>query len=346
MSRSVSSNGNPPSPRAVRQRSNFDSPTVVDLFAGAGLLSHSFAREGFQISLAIENDVRAAETYRTNLGDHVVCADVAALQPHADCDVLIGGPPCQGFSTLGKRAASDPRNQLPLHFARWARVLRPKVVAIENVEPFPGTFVWKDLATKLEQLGFTLYVELLDAFDFGAAQKRRRSFTIASRIGPIQIEPLTEFRNSTVRDAWRGLPERPNGVNWHYAPKPSRIAKLRMQKIPLGGGKIDLMRTAPELCPPSWWSTRGALSDVWGRLRWNEPSNTLRTCLNNASKGRYIHPDQDRVISLREAARLQSIPDDYQFTGFPKDVACQIGNSVPPALGRAVAHGIRRAMLP
>lgn len=319
-------------------------PAVTDLFSGAGLLSHAFHREGFRIVLAIDSDPRAVDTYRRNLGKHVICSDIFGVAPSRECDVLIGGPPCQGFSTLGKRTGGDDRNRLPMHFVRWARDLRPRIVVIENVEPFLDAPVWNELSIEFEQLGYTLQSELLDAVDFGAAQRRRRSFTIATRVGPVKIQPLPEFADRTIRDAWRGLPSQPDGRNWHYAPKPSPMARRRMQRIPPGGGKSDLMRTAPELCPPSWWRTKGALTDVWGRLRWDEPSNTLRTCLNNPSKGRYIHPDQDRVISLREAARLHSIPDEFQFVGYPTDVARQIGNSVPPALGRAVARGVREAL--
>ena len=319
-------------------------PRVVDLFAGAGLLSYAFARQGFEISLAIESDSRAVETYRHNFGDHIVHGDVARIAPHGRCDVLIGGPPCQGFSTLGKRRPEDPRNGLAAYFVEWARELNPKIVVVENVEPFATTGQWERLAIKMRKLGYEVQVDVLDAADYGAAQRRRRSFTIGTRTGSVSISPLPDFRDATVRDAWRGLPRRPDGENCHHSPDPSPIARRRMKLIPPGGGKADLMRVAPEICPPSWWRSRLELTDVWGRLRWDRPSNTIRTCFNNASKGRYIHPDQDRVISLREAARLQSIPDEFRFVGYPIDIARQIGNGVPPALGCAVAVGVRHAL--
>ena len=313
---------------------------VVDLFAGAGLLSYAFRRQGFEISMAVENDSRAAATYRCNLGDHLIQADLREISPTGRCEALVGGPPCQGFSTLGKRNPKDFRNPLALEFVRWASILRPKVVVIENVEPFVRTHVWKQLAEGLERLGFVVRAECLNAADFGAAQRRVRSFTIGSLVGNVLISRLPEFHHRTVRDAWQGLPSKPDGRNWHYAPEPSNIARKRMHRIPPGGSKKDLMDAEPDLCPSSWWRSRVELTDVWGRLRWDEPSNTVRTCCNNASKGRYIHPDQDRVISLREAARLQSIPDEFQFVGYPVDVARQIGNGVPPALGCAVAAGV------
>ena len=319
-------------------------PHVVDLFAGAGLLSHAFLQEGFSISLAVENDPRAAETYMRNVGNHVVCSDIRNVVPTGECDVLIGGPPCQGFSTLGKRLPDDPRNYLALCFVDWAQRLDPDIVVVENVTPFIRTPQWARLTFELQRLGYRVSVELLDAADFGAAQRRRRSFTIATRRGTIRIRPLRRFSDVTVRDAWKGLPSRPDGRNWHHSPEPSAIALARMRQIPPGGGKADLMNAAPDLCPPSWWRSRVELTDVWGRLRWDEPSNTVRTGFNNASKGRYIHPEQNRVISIREAARLQSIPDQYQFSGYAIDAARQIGNGIPPALGCAVARAVARGL--
>ena len=232
-----------------------------------------------------------------------------------------------------------------MFFVSWAQKLDPKIIVIENVAPFVDSPVWLRLVAGLRHIGYRVHAELLDATDFGAAQKRKRSFTIATRVSFVPIRPLSRFSHGTVRDAWYGLPRRPDGVNWHYSPEPSTIALARMRRIPPGGGKADLMRTAPDLCPPSWWRSRVELTDVWGRLRWDEPSNTVRTCFNNASKGRYIHPDQNRVMSIREAARLQSIPDDFQFAGYPIDAARQIGNSVPPALGCAVARAVGNALL-
>lgn len=117
-----------------------------------------------------------------------------------------------------------------------------------------------------------------------------------------------------------------------------------MELIPAGGDKRDILRRAPHLAPPSWHRTTCEVTDVWGRLDWDAPANTLRTCLLNPSKGRYIHPEQHRVISLREAARLHSIPDSWSFAGTPYQVARQIGNSVPPKLGAVVARACRRRL--
>lgn len=319
-------------------------PTVVDLFAGAGLFSHAFKRAGFRIERAVEIDAVAAATYAANLGDHIEVVDVAKAKPAGGCDVLIAGPPCQGFSTLGRRQSDDPRNRLSLQVVRWAKKLRPRIVVIENVAAFLDSSAWRRVTQRLERDGFHVDSFVLDAFDYGCPQLRRRSFTIANRDG-LPVSPPRRRRNvQTVRDAWRGLPSKPNGKNHHYAPEPSDIAFARMRVIPSGGDKRDVMRLAPHLTPPSWWRLSCEVTDAWGRMEWDKPCNTLRTAIQNASKGRYIHPEQHRVISLREAARLHSIPDDWQFVGLPTQIARQIGNSVPPSLGRAVARLVLRVL--
>jgi DNA (cytosine-5)-methyltransferase 1 len=316
-------------------------PKVVDLFAGAGLLSHAFAVERFHVVRAIEQNTVAAETYRRNVGDHVQVEDIRTLTPSGECDVLIGGPPCQGFSTLGSRDKSDPRNRLTMQMAVWAEVLRPKVVVIENVPSFLASQHWVNLRLRFEALGYGVSSVVLNAAEFGVPQLRQRCFAFAARTDMTTVTARRRRRYTTVREAWDGLPSRPDGVNGHDARKPSPIALARMKVIPPGGDKRDVLRAAPHLAPKSWAKIGGQATDVWGRILWDEPSNTLRTALLNASKGRYIHPVQHRVITLREAARLQTIPDSWQFVGTPYQVARQIGNGVPLLLGRAVAKSVR-----
>lgn len=320
-------------------------PTVVDLFSGAGLFSYGFVKEGFQVIRAIEMNDLACATYAANLGSHIECADVQIAQPRGRCDVLIAGPPCQGFSTLNIRRARDPRNLLSLEVVRWARVLRPRVVVVENVAAFLLSPVWGQLAKELEGLGYDVAASEHNALDYGVPQLRRRSFTVATR-GGITIPNPKPLRGGfkTVQECWEGLAREPNGVNLHMAPKPSEIALARMKVIPYGGDKRDVMRNAPNITPRSWWEVKCQATDVWGRLWWDRPANTLRTTLQNPSKGRYLHPEQHRAISLREAARLHSIPDEWTFVGRPYPVAKQIGNSVPPRLARSIARAIRSAL--
>jgi len=313
---------------------------AIDLFAGAGLFSHAFKEAGFDVCLAVEKDKYAAETYKMNLGDEIIIDDILKVSPHGKCDVLFGGPPCQGFSTLGKRDINDPRNKLSFVMLEWAKILSPKIVVIENVSSFLETSIWRELTEELKKLGYATKAFELNAYDYGVPQNRYRSITIASKIGlPCKFTPVIKGYKS-VKEAWCGLPSVPNGENWHYAPIPTALALGRMKAVPAGGNKRHILHNATTLALPSWQKNRNALTDIWGRMVWSSPCNTLRTCLQNPSKGRYIHPEQNRVISLREAARLHTIPDKWKFAGSPTQVAKQIGNSVPPGLGMAIAKEI------
>jgi DNA (cytosine-5)-methyltransferase 1 len=249
---------------------------------------------------------------------------------------------------LGRRADDDPRNRLSLEVARWAAKLQPGIVVVENVAAFVGTRHHSALLRALERAGYATTTTILSALDFGVAQRRERSFTFAS-LGRLPDVRSTRRRERTVADALVDLPFEADGRNQHFAPNPGPLALARMRLIPQGGDRRDVMRRNPSLVPPSWrmlgtGTKAQEVTDAWGRLRWDEPSNTLRTCFNNASKGRYIHPEAHRVLSLREAARLHSIPDGFQFAGWPFDVARQIGNSVPPLLARAVARSVLAAL--
>lgn len=326
-----------------RPNSHRSSPVVYDLFAGAGLFSFAFQREGFRIERAIELDGVAAETYRAQVGNHIMEGDIRDLAPTGHCDVLIAGPPCQGFSTLGRRAHDDPRNSLSLEVARWAFALHPRVVVVENVAAFARSLHHELLTDALQAAGYRTQTILLDAVCVGVAQHRERSFTFASLSKIPTVEPA-KVPIATVAEALYGLPMAADGRNQHFAPKPGLLALARMRLIPEGGDKRDVMRRNPRLAPRSWVELGCHVTDAWGRMRWDEPSNTLRTCFNNASKGRYIHPEADRVISLREAARLHSIPDSWTFAGWPHEIARQIGNSVPPLVGRAIARAVFSAL--
>lgn len=322
-----------------------EKPRVIELFAGAGLWSSAFIAEGFSVIQAIEIDKTAAASYKRNLGSHIETADVLRTNPIGKCDVLLAGSPCQGFSTLGKRDANDPRNFLSLDIIRWAKICTPSIIVIENVEAFLKSTVYHKLRLKLEHLGYSVESIVINALDFGVPQNRVRSFTFAAKgaIPTLAMRSFSDNAASTVREAWQGLSAEPDGVNLHVSPTPSKLALARMSVIPPGGDNRDVLKSSPELAPPSWRNFRGQVTDVWGRLQWDRPSNTLRTCLQNPSKGRYIHPEQNRTISLREAARIHSIADSWTFVGFPTQIARQIGNSVPPNVGRSVAKAVMHA---
>ena len=323
----------------VNQKSSHCS---IELFAGAGLLGQAFREFGFHARLAVDADARARATYSANVGADAMRIDAREICEDIPCSVLIAGPPCQGFSTLGKRDRFDERNSLSLCVAEWAASSAPDVVVVENVPPFLETRYWQTLRRRMHRQSYKSTHWVLNAADFGAPQLRVRAFALFSRIGlPERPDPTVE-RHRTVREAFADLPLKPSGQGLHVAPDPGALALARFKVIPLNGDKRDVMRHAPELCPPSWLRMGTQATDVWGRMELDAPANTLRCSFQNASKGRYVHPTEHRVLTLREGARLQGVPDEWKFFGDRSSIARQIGNGVPLDLGRAVARSVSK----
>ncbi|MBJ7404284.1 MAG: DNA cytosine methyltransferase [Bradyrhizobium sp.] len=316
------------------------SGTFVDLFSGAGLFSAGMMKAGFRPVVAVEMAKEAAASYRRNVSECIVAGSVTDLQPGPRADVLIAGPPCQGFSTLGRRDPSDERNELSLAILPWIRVVKPQVVVIENVPPFVTSPHWAKLARALRELKFNIAVWELDASDYGTPQRRRRAFTVASRASPIAA-PRRSGKCVSAGDILfdKRRPLRANDP-MHIWPRPVGIAAKRLQLIPPRGDRRDILAKDPSLCPPSWFKIGCNATDAWGRIDPEEPANTIRCTFQNPSKGRYLHPTEDRVLSLREGARLQDVPDDWIFEGRPYPVARQIGNGVPIKLATAVARAV------
>lgn len=316
--------------------------TTIDLFAGAGLMTEGFRQAGFQSIFAAEADPRAVDSFNRNIEPVAHVWDVRMIEPSLKSDVIVAGPPCQGFSTLGKRDSNDERNKLSLAVLDWMTTAKPKVVVIENVPQFVESQYWKAIQTSARKRGYETCHWILNAVDFGAPQKRVRAFCILSRIGIPEAPTPTHQNPITVKEAFKGLPTKPSDCLQHLAPEPEGIALDRIKLIPRNGDKRDVLRQAPQLCPPSWKRMGAQAVDVWGRMVANEPSNTLRCAFQNASKGRYLHPTEDRVITIREGARLQGVPDTWIFSGDRSSMARQIGNGVPVPLARAVAGSIRK----
>ena len=318
-------------------------PTVADLYAGAGLFSYGFKRAGFEVVDAIELDREAARSYARNVSATVRPGSVADLAPIRQADIVIAGPPCQGFSTLGRRDPKDARNQLCLEVVRWAAGAAARVVVVENVPPFLRSPQWQAMAEGLADLGLSVETWELDALDYGVPQRRRRSFTVASKVGPIG-PPAPEKRGGNAGAAIKGMRRVLGPDPLHTWPVARGLAAERIRLVPPRGDKRDLLRTAPQLCPPSWARVGCHATDVWGRVDPDAPANTIRCTFQNPSKGRYLHPTENRVLSLREGARLQGIPESWQMFGDPYPVARQIGNGVPIQLGLAVARRVRAAL--
>ncbi|MGH7812408.1 MAG: DNA cytosine methyltransferase [Candidatus Binataceae bacterium] len=320
-------------------------PKVVELFSGAGLFGYAFREEGFDLSGAYEQDEIAASTYARNLNAHIKVCDLARFQPKGHADVLIAGPPCQGFSSLGHRDPDDPRNNLGLVIPIWATAVNARVVVVENVAGYINSSPWVRIRAQFERAGYETFSWILSASNLGAAQRRVRSFTVFSKIGRPSVETGCPQKAKTVRHAFRGLPRFPNHKAQHFTLPRTDFALRRIRLVPAGGDVRDIARAAPELVAPSWFLTGGKIIDIWGRMRWDTVGPTIRTGFLNPSRGRFLHPREDRPISFREAARLQSIPDDFHFCGHAEAIARQIGNAVPLELGRAVARGIRQLIM-
>lgn len=313
----------------------------IDMFSGAGLFSAGAVQAAMTPLFAIDVSKPAIDSYNRNVAPVGVVGSVLEERQLPKASVLLAGPPCQGFSTLGRMDPLDVRNELALTIPGWAERCGADVVVVENVPPFLRSPQWRELARLLERLGHKIQTWELDAVDYGTPQLRRRSFTLASRVGPIP-QPVSEPGRSTVRDAL--TKPIPPGDPMHVWPIPQGIAARRIPLIPPRGDKRDLMRTAPELCPPSWEKVGCQATDVWGRIDPERPANTLRCAFQNPSKGRYLHPTENRTLSLREGARLQGVPDHWQFVGDRYPVARQIGNGVPVPLAFAVAASVRQAL--
>jgi DNA (cytosine-5)-methyltransferase 1 len=314
---------------------------LIDLFCGAGLFSAGFTAEGFSPILALDLSSEAVASYCRNVAPVARRGSVVDWTEVPSADVLVAGPPCQGFSTLGRQDPLDVRNSLALDVVRWAEGSAARVVIVENVPPFLTSPEWRHLSSGLKSLGYEVFTWVLDAVDYGTPQLRRRAFTIASKVGWFDA-PTPSILRRTAGEVLSLPVAADDPLNrW---PIPAGIAAARIALIPPVGDKRDLMRLAPELCPPSWAKVGCQATDVWGRIDPAAPANTIRCTFQNPSKGRYLHPTEDRTLSLREGARMQGVPDDWVFEGRSYPVARQIGNGVPIPLARAVASTVRTAI--
>lgn len=343
---------------------------VGDLFAGAGGLTEGFRQAGFTPVVAVEFDRWAAQTYAANFGDHVFVSPIERLsvQRHQsvlrwcgtllsgddavletpELDVLVGGPPCQGFSPLGRMndwEFDDPRNQLWKHYVRVLKAVMPKVFVIENVPEILKSDEYCMLERMVRRIGFTLKAGVLNAAFYGVPQNRKRAIIIGTRVGIPTLPPPEILRRVTVRDAIGDLSLEPNGQNWHVKRNPLPSSIERYKCIPEGGNRFDLIRKRPDLTPRCWLKKKTGSTDVFGRMWWDEPAPTIRTEFFKPEKGRYLHPQAHRPITIREAARLQTFPDAFIFTGSNVQVAKQIGNAVPIRLASAIAGHILSTIL-
>lgn len=344
---------------------------VIDLFSGAGGMTLGFTDArfsgGFESVWAVDNDAAATETHKANFGPHAVCADIEALILDENvvplADVVIGGPPCQGFSLLNKRRSGDARRALWQPFMDVVQKSGARVFVIENVAELIRSPEHDLIIARANEMGFECASQVLQAADYGAPQTRKRTVIIgwkkgsfapafppmASHVDPKKLRDSNLPSWLTVKDAIGDLPP-PVGVeprpeaaplDLHFGRSPTAKSMARYRAVPPGGNRFDLLRNAPEITPDCWVRKTSGGTDLFGRLWWDRPSVTIRTEFFKPEKGRYLHPVQDRPITHREAARLMGFPDDFEFTGTKTEIARQIGNAVPPPLGGAIGVVVR-----
>lgn len=346
--------------------------TVLDLFCGCGGISYGFEMAGFDIIGGIDFNKDATDTFKKNFPNAIVqCADISTISDtsikelFSGVDVIIGGPPCQGFSTANRhqKEIDDPRNKLFFQYIRFVTILKPKVILIENVRGIltrDNGYAKERITELLKEQNYELNMQVLDASDYGVPQKRKRAIMIGIRQDFLdEIFDFSRLRTQppvTVADALsdlyaeesdlmnscrketpalcsyqKFLKEGSDFVFDHEIHYPADKVQKRISYVPQGGNWADV----PEDLWPS--DRKNRHSSAYKRLKEDTQSCTIDT--GNAHSN-YFHPLYNRIPSIRESARLQSFPDRFHFEGTRGSRYKQVGNAVPPLLAKAVADAI------
>lgn len=344
-------------------------PKVIDLFAGVGGLSLGFENCGFDVILANEYDPAIATAYKINHKEtRMIVGDITTLDLETTfssyegkVDVIIGGPPCQGFSQKGQRKTiHDERNFLFKYYVKVVDLVKPHYFLMENVPNLltaEGGYFRKEIEDLFNSMGYQLNMRVLNASDYGVPQNRRRAVIIGKRGGNAPALPEPKNVLVTIWDAisdlaylssgegseeqeYRFEPQSEYQKNLrngccvlynHIATKHSELALKRLAMIPPNAGKEVL---------PEEHLTKSIYSGTWTRMRKDEISVTITTRFDTPSSGKFTHPFLNRAITVREAARIQSFPDSFIFVGNKGSQMKQVGNAVPPLLAEAIAGAI------
>jgi len=309
---------------------------VISLFSGSGGLDLGFLATGkFEVVFANDFSPFACETYAKNIGNHIVLEDISKIKNLPQADIIIGGPPCQGFSLANpSRSFDDPRNQLFNEYARIIKEVKPKLFLMENVSgmvTMEKGKVFELIKKELSSCGYTLYDKLLNAKDYGVPQSRRRMIIIGVRNDidkkfefpkPTHNETNYVSVGATIIDS--PIPkDNPN----HMIGNLTDLNLKRIKHIPEGGSMKD--------CPEELQNN----SDLNRAMRRLHSKNESYTIVHN-NCDHYYHPTEHRRITIREMARIQGYEDDFIFSGSKSEQSRQVGNSVPVGLGKAVAKSI------
>jgi DNA (cytosine-5)-methyltransferase 1 len=344
-------------------------PLVLDLFSGVGGLSLGFQQAGFDIALAIEVDSEISDSYKKNHSSvEMITDDITQLDIHdifssyiGIVDVIVGGPPCQGFSQKGKRRSiNDNRNFLFKYYYNIVRLIKPKYFLMENVPNLLTTgqgYFKKEIDSLFKEIGYSLSADVLRASDFGIPQERCRAVILGKHSSIPLALPTAPLKKISIWDAISDLSyldssegefeqdyRLPPKTNYqktlrnssrklynHQATKHSRIALERMCMIP---------HNCTQKVLPVEHQTKSIYSGTWTRMSANETAVTITTRFDTPSSGQFTHPFLDRAITVREAARIQSFPDSFIFYGTKSSQMKQVGNAVPPLLANSIARQI------
>ncbi len=316
----------------------------IDLFSGCGGLSVGMRHAGFDVKLAIETDVDAVLTYKINhpyttiIQEDIRKVDIQRIKEIINghkLHLLAGCPPCQGFSSVRKlnrrRSFRDERNKLIWEYLRFVKELKPLTIMMENVPGLVKYYQFKDFISELKELGYFLKYEVLDIKNYGVPQRRKRVVLVGSLLGNINIAQAIN-KKVTVRDAIGNLESvelTDDPLHKTKTVHTERIKKL-ISLIPKdGGSRKDL---PDEYILECHSKPNVGFNDIYGRLRWDDYSTTITGGCLNPSKGRFLHPEEDRVITAREATMLQSFPRNYIFPDniSKMSLASLVGNALPP----------------
>lgn len=321
---------------------------AVDLFSGAGGVTAGYKQAGISVVAAVEIDSQACATYRANHPEvtvfekdirRVPARRIADQLRGRTLDILTACSPCGSYSTLRRGRGSARDKDLALVALRFVRVLKPRVVVLENVPQLQRDERFRLLKSELRKLGYRTWWRVIDAQDYGVPQRRKRLIIVASR--ETRPTELTVARlRRTVKDAFRGLDPR-GRLN-----RPPQLSDRVLERIRAigrnGGSRDDLPEELQLACHKK---LKSGATNVYGRMSANQPAPTLTTRCTTPACGRFIHPSRNRPITLREAACLQTFPRRYSFVGNRQEVERQIGNAVPVELARRIAVHAQRSLL-
>lgn len=347
---------------------------VLDLFCGAGGLSWGLHKNPyFRTTVAVDFDEKAVNTFKRNMPDtEVLVGDITdafvkekivALAKKTGVNMLVGGPPCQGYSMKGKKLGlEDPRNFLFREYLDLVKRIQPDVFIIENVKGLLSSangWFKDEIIQTIEKLGYNVNVDVLNAADFGVPQSRERAIFICSKHGTITLPKATVLTRTTVRDAIADLAYLESGegdFEQEYITEPNsqyqiamRSSSTKLYNHKASNHKqiaIDKLKMIPpekgKECLPEELHGNQKFKTTWGRLKWDDVSPTIDTRFDASSNGTNNHPFLNRAITPREAARIQSFDDCFVFMGSKVYIRKQIGNAVPPLLAKAIADQIAK----